>query len=153
VLRLGVIMVLLLAAASVILGLSRSSAHATVEHSCGLTDREFLQIAALNIESVGIYGNDYLHGNAKATELIAVSKEAARAIRATVPYDTSLQTVRGYLPAMFLDYANAVRMREQGKDAGPDMYVAYAIGARAKEVLREAQPALTAAGCDVSDLL
>jgi hypothetical protein len=33
------------------------------------------------------------------------------------------------------------------------MYLAYSIGARVKEVLHEAKPALTAAGCDVSDLL
>jgi hypothetical protein len=33
------------------------------------------------------------------------------------------------------------------------MYRAYLIGARVKEVLREAKPVLTAAGCDVSGLL
>jgi len=153
VLRLGVIALVCLTACVVLLGASRSSAHATVEHSCGLTDREFLQIAALQVESVGLYGDDYLHGTAKAKDLIAVAHEAARAVRETAPFDTSLQTVRSYLPAMFLQYADAVWMREAGKDAAPDMYLAYSIGARVKDVLREARPALTAAGCDVSDLL
>jgi hypothetical protein len=33
------------------------------------------------------------------------------------------------------------------------MYRSYSLGARVNEVLREAQPGLAAAGCDVSDLL
>ena len=152
-LRLGVIVLLLVTAFAVVLGASRSSAHATVEHSCGVTDRQFLQIVAMQVESVGLYGDDYLHGTAKANELIAVAHEAARAVRETAPFDTSLQTVRHYLPAMFLQYADAVRMREAGKDSARDMYLAYSTGARVKDVLREAQPALTAAGCDVSNLL
>jgi hypothetical protein len=153
VLRLGVIALLLLTVFTVLLGASRSSAHATVQHSCGLTDREFLQIAALQVETVGMYGDDYLRGDAKAKELIAVTREAARAVDETAPFDTSLQTARRYLPLMFLQYADAVRKRDAGKDSSPDMYLAYSIGARVKEVLHEAKPALTAAGCDVSDLL
>jgi hypothetical protein len=153
VLRLGVIAVVLLTASAVLLAVSHSSAQATVEHSCGLTDREFLQIAEIQVEAVGVYGDDYLHGDAKAKELISVSREAARAVRATVPYDTSLQTARNYLPIMFLHYADAVQMRESGKNAAPDMYLAYQVGARVKQVLAQAEPALTAAGCDVSDLL
>ena len=152
-LRLGIIVLLLVTAFAVLLGASRSSARATVVHSCGLTDRQFLQIAALQVEAVGLYGNDYLHGDAAAKELIAVSREAARAVRQTAPYDTSLQTVQRYLPAMFLQYADAVGMREAGKDAGPAMYRAYLIGARVKEVLREAEPELAAAGCAIPDLL
>jgi hypothetical protein len=153
VLRLGLIALLLLTVFTVLLGASRSSAHATVQHSCGLTDREFLQIAALQVETVGMYGDDYLRGDAKAKELIAVTREAARAVDETAPFDTSLQTARRYLPLMFLQYADAVRKRDAGKDSSPDMYLAYSIGARVKEVLHEAKPALTAAGCDVSDLL
>lgn len=134
-------------------GLSRTPASATVEHSCGLTDREFLQIVTFQLQSVGMYGNDYLHGEAKAKELIAASNEAARAVRHAGPFDTSLQTAQNYLPGMFLHYAHAVRMREAGKNSSPDMYRAYAIGARVKAVLAEARPALKAAGCDVTDLL
>ena len=152
-LRLGIIVLLLVTAFAVLLGASRSSAEATVEHSCGLTDRQFLQIAAFQVEAVGLYGDDYLHGIAKAKEVIAVSNEAARAVDETAPFDTSRQTVRRYMPAMFLQYADAVQMREAGKDAGPHMYRAYLIGARVKEVLREAQPQLAAAGCDIPDLL
>jgi hypothetical protein len=153
VLRLAVLALVLVTASAVLLTVSHSSAQARVEHSCGLTDREFLQIAQIQIEAVGVYGDDYLRGEAKAKELISVSREAARAVRATVPYDTSLQTARNYLPIMFLHYADAVRMREEGKNAAPDMYLAYQVGARVKQVLTDAEPALNAAGCDVSPLL
>ena len=47
---------------------------------------------------------------------------------------------------MFLDYANAVKARAAGKNAGRQMYLAYMIGARVQQILREAQPALAAAG-------
>jgi hypothetical protein len=153
VLRLGIIVLLLATAFAVLLGASRSSARATVEHSCGVTDRQFLQIAAFQVETVGLYGTDYLHGDAEAKELIAVAHEGARAVRETAPFDTSLQTVRRYMPGMFLQYAEAVRMREAGKDPGPHMYHAYLIGARVKEVLREAKPQLAAAGCTIPDVL
>jgi hypothetical protein len=153
VLRLGVIAVLLLTVLIVLVGAGRSSARPIVEHSCGLTDREFLQITSFQVETVGVSGDEYLHGTTKAKELIEVAREAARAVRETAPFDTSLQTARRYLPAMFLQYAEAVRMREAGKDSAPAMYRAYSIGARAKDVLREARPQLTAAGCDVSPLL
>ena len=146
-------MFLLVTVFTVLLGASHSSAHATVEHSCGVTDRQFLQIAALQVESVGMYGNDYLLGTADARDVIAAAREAARAVRAAVPFDTSLQTAQSYLPAMFLHYADAVRMRDEGKNASPDMYRAYLIGARVKAILREAKPALAAEGCDVSNLL
>ena len=51
------------------------------------------------------------------------------------------------------DYADAVRARSRGEDAGRAMYLAYQIGARIRDTLREAQPDLAAAGCDISDLL
>jgi hypothetical protein len=153
VLRLGIILFLLATAGAVVLGASRSSAHATIVHSCAATDRQFLQIAQFQVEAVGLYANDYLHGDAKAKDLIEVANTAAGAVRETSPFDPSLQTVRRYLPAMFLQYADAVRMREAGKDAGPHMYRAYLIGARVKGVLHDAQPQLAAVGCDVSNLL
>jgi len=40
-----------------------------------------------------------------------------------------------------------------GKDAAPAMYRSQLLGARVDEVLKEAEPGLAAAGCDVADLL
>jgi phage tail protein X len=53
---------------------------------------------------------------------------------------------------MFLEYGRAVRARAAGKNANRAMYRSYSIGAQVAEVLREAQPGLAAAGCDVRDL-
>jgi hypothetical protein len=153
VLRLGVITVLLLTVLTVLIGASQSSAQPKVEHSCGLTDREFLQIASFQVETVGTYGDDYRHGNARAKEVIAAAREAARAVHETAPFDTSLQTAKHYLPVMFLQYADAVEMQDAGKDAGPAMFRSYSIAARVHFVLTGAQAVLKAAGCDVTGLL
>jgi hypothetical protein len=153
VLRLGLIGVLLLTVLVVLIGASQSSAQPKVEHSCGLTDREFLQIASLQVETVSSFGDDYRHGNAKAKEVIAAAREAARAVHETAPFDTSLQTAKHYLPVMFLQYADAVRMQAAGRDAGPAMFRSYSIAARVHFVLTAAQPVLKAAGCDVTGLL
>jgi hypothetical protein len=54
---------------------------------------------------------------------------------------------------MFLEYSRAVKARADGKNASPAMYRSYSISTHVNEVLREAQPGLTAAGCDVTGLL
>ncbi|HVC86922.1 MAG TPA: hypothetical protein VNC40_05785 [Gaiellaceae bacterium] len=130
-----------------------SGASASPQHSCGLTDRQFITNYQVQLEAVGMYGTDYLQGDAKAQDVINVAQDAARSVRSSAPFDSSLQLVRRYAPAMFLDYANAVSQRAAGKNAGREMYLAYMIGARVRQVLRDAQPALAAAGCDVSGML
>jgi hypothetical protein len=153
VLRFGVIAVVLVAGAVFLAVQGRASARTTVVHSCGLTDRQFISNYAIELESVGMYGDDYVHGSAEAGDVIAAAQEAARTVRSSAPFDSSLQTVKRYAPVMFLEYADAVRAREDGRAARREMVLAFSIGARVQEVLREAQPALAAAGCDVTDLL
>lgn len=131
----------------------RSSAPAPVEHTCGLTDRQFLENYRVQMAQVGMYGDDYLAGTAKAQDLIAAAREAARVVRTSAPFDPSLMIVRHYAPAMFLEYSRAVKARAAGKNASPAMYRSYSISTQVKEVLRAAQPGLAAAGCDVADLL
>jgi hypothetical protein len=152
VLRFGVLAVVLVAGA-VFMAVQGHASARTVVHSCGLTDRQFISNYAVELESVGMYGNDYVHGSANADDLIAAAREAARSVRSSAPFDPSLQTIKRFGPVMFLDYANAVQAREDGKPARREMVLAFTIGERVQTVLREAQPALTAAGCDVSDLL
>jgi hypothetical protein len=153
VLRFGVIAVVLVAGTAFLAVQGHPSARATVVHTCGLTDRQFISNYAVELESVGMYGNDYVHGSANADDLIDAAREAARAVRSSAPFDPSLQTVKRFGPVMFLDYADAVQAREDGKPARREMVLAFTIGERVQAVLREAQPALAAAGCDVSDLL
>jgi hypothetical protein len=152
-LRLGIIAVLLLCASVYLGAQGRQTASASVQHSCGLTDRQFLENYAVQLESVGMYGNDYLDGNAKASDLISAAQDAARIVRSSAPFDPSLQLVRKYAPAMFLQYAAAAQAREDKGTGAREMYLAYSIGARVQDVFREAQPELAALGCDVSDLL
>src|SRR3954452_9374120 len=131
----------------------RSSQPAEVRHSCGVTDRQFLANYQVQLAAVGMYGDDYLHGSAKPQDVIGAAKEAARAMRSSAPFDPSLLTVRRYAPAMFLEFGRAVQARAAGKDAAPAMYRSQLRGARVDEVLKEAEPGLAAAGCDVADLL
>lgn len=118
-----------------------------------MTDRQFLSNYQVQMASVGMYGDDYLAGAVDAREVIVAAKEAARVVRTSAPFDPSLMVVRHYAPAMFLEFGRAVKARAAGKNAGPAMYRSYSISTHVREVLREAQPGLAAAGCDVSDLL
>ena len=143
---------MLVSVGAVLASAGRSSAPAPIQHSCGLTDRQFLSNYQVQLASVGMSGSDYLAGSAKAQEVIAAAREAARVVRTSAPFDPSLLIVRQYAPAMFLEYGRAVRARAAGKNASPAMYRSYTISTHVTEVLREAQPGLTAAGCDVTGL-
>jgi len=152
-LRLGVLVLMLVSAGAVLASAGRSSAPAQVEHTCGLTDRQFIVNYQVQLAAVGMYGNDYLAGSAKAQEVIGAAREAARVVRTSAPFDPSLLIVRNFAPAMFLEFARAVKARADGKNAGPAMYRSYSIGAHVSDVLRSARAGLAAAGCDVADLL
>lgn len=153
-LRLGVaVLFLLVCTGAVLASAGQSSAPAPIKHSCGLTDRQFLSNYELQLNAVGMYGDDYLKGWANAQEVIGVAREAARVVRSSAPFDPSLLAVRRYAPAMFLEFGRAVKARAAGKNANPAMYRSYSLGAHVREVLKEAQPGLAAAGCDLGDLL
>jgi hypothetical protein len=151
-LRLVVAVVLLVSVGAVLASAGRSSAPARIQHTCGLTDRQFLSNYQVQLAAVGMYGDDYLHGSAKAQEVIEAAREAARVVRTSAPLDPSLLVVRQYAPAMFVEYSRAVKARAAGNNAAPAMYRSYSISAHVNEVLQEAQPGLAAAGCDVTDL-
>ena len=152
-LRLGVAVLMLVTIGAVLASTGRSSAPAAVQHTCGLTDRQFLSNYQVQLASVGMYGNDYLAGGADAKDVIGAAKEAARVVRTSAPFDPSLMIVRHYAPAMFLEFGRAVKARAAGKNASPAMYRSYSISTHVTEVLRDAQPGLAAIGCDISDLL
>jgi hypothetical protein len=152
-LRLAIAVLVLVSIGAVLASTGRSAPPTAVQHTCGLTDQQFISNYRVQLFGVGMYGDDYLTGAAKADDVIAAAREAARVIRTSAPVDPSLLVVRQYAPSMFLEYGRAVKARAAGKDARPSMYRSYRIGARVNDVLREAQTGLAAAGCDVSDLL
>jgi hypothetical protein len=143
---------MLVSVGAVLASAGRSSAPAAIQHTCGLTDRQFLSNYQVQLASVLMSGDDYLAGSAKAQEVIGAAREAARVVRTSAPFDPSLLIVRRYAPAMFLEYARAVKARSAGKNASPAMYRSYTISTHVAEVLRAAQPGLAAAGCDVTGL-
>jgi len=151
-LRLVVAVLLLVSVGAILASSGRSSAPAPIQHVCGLTDRQFLSNYQVQLAAVGMYGDDYLNGQAKAQEVIEAAREAARVVRTSAPQDPSLLVVRHYAPAMFLEYGRAVKARAANKNAAPAMYRSYSISSHVNEILREAQPGLAAAGCNVSDL-
>jgi hypothetical protein len=151
-LRLAVAVFMLVSVGAVLASSGRSSAPARVQHSCGLTDRQFLSNYQVELAAVGMYGDDYLAGSAKPQDVIGAAREAARVVATSAPFDPSLLVVRRYAPAMFLEYGRAVRARAAGKNAGPAMYRSYSLSAHVGDVLRDAQPGLAAAGCDVTGL-
>ncbi len=53
---------------------------------------------------------------------------------------------------MFLEFGRAVRARAAGRNAAPAMYRSYSIRTHVDEILRAAQPGLSAEGCDVTSL-
>src|SRR5205814_6653789 len=111
-LRLGVVVLLLLVTCgAVYASAGRSSQPAPVQPTCGLTDRQFLVNYEVQLTAVGMYGDDYLDGSAKAQEVIAAAREAARVVRTSAPYDPALLTVRHFAPAMFLEFGRAVKAR------------------------------------------
>jgi hypothetical protein len=152
-LRLVVAVFLLVSIGAILASAGRSSAPARIQHTCGLTDRQFISNYQVQLTAVGMYGDDYLRGSAKAQEVIDTAREAARVVRTSAPQDPSLMVVRQYAPAMFLEFGRAVKARASDRNAAPAMYRSYSIGAHVDEILRDAQPGLAAIGCDVTDLL
>src|SRR4051794_38401074 len=136
-LRLGVAVLMLVSVGAVLASAGRSSAPAPVQHTCGLTDRQFLANYQVQLASVGMYGDDYLQGSTKAQDVIDAAREAARVVRTSAPLDPSLLVVRRYAPAMFLEFGRAVRARAAGRNAAPAMYRSYSISTHVNDVLRE----------------
>lgn len=151
--RLGVLALVLVATLGIVALRAHATRPTTIRHSCGLTDRQFLTNYQLQLETIGMDGDSYLQGELRGDDLIAASREAARVVRSWAPTDPTLQLARRLAPAMFGEYAEAVQAREEHRSASRHMYLAYSIGARVEDVLREAQPELEAAGCDVGDLV
>lgn len=126
---------------------------AVVRHTCSATDRQFIARAQLNMAALGSLSQDYLHGDAKADDVIEQTEAAITGILNTNPSDPSLSKTRAILRAMFLEYGRAIRADKQQRDPGKYIYRAYGLANFAHDILAQAQPALAKRGCDVSPLL
>jgi hypothetical protein len=156
VIRTGLIAAVLLTGSVVFLAAGRA-AHAAdgdrVHHVCSATDRQFIDVARMNLAAVRLSGNDFFHGAGSAADVVAATKDAGVALGGTSPADASLASARRYFRSMFTEYGRGVKVKERGGDASDHMYRAYSLGAYAGRVLWNARPQLRALGCDVSELL
>jgi hypothetical protein len=129
--------------------------HAQTAHTCSATDRQFIDTAQLNMAALGSIAEDYLHGDAKASEVLQTDQDSLRAIEGTGPSDPSLSKTRAILAAMFTEYGKAIHADadKQHKNAGRYVYRAYGLANFAHDVLAQARGPLEQRGCDVSPLL
>jgi hypothetical protein len=122
-------------------------------HTCSLTDKQFIQVAQLNMASLGSWSQDYVDGEAQAGEVVAEAHRAQARVGAMTPSDPALVQTRALMQAMFGQYARAIAAKEHHKDAGKYIFRAYGLANFAHDVLVQAQPALLSHGCDIRPLL
>ncbi len=122
-------------------------------HTCSATDRQFLRVAASNLETVQLMGQSYVSGEGTASDVVVAARNAALGVDRTAPRDFALKRARVFVHGMFTEYGRAIRAREQGKDAAAHMYRSYSLANYAHAVLEDARPGLAKAGCTVSNLL
>jgi hypothetical protein len=124
-----------------------------ISHTCSVTDRQFIETARTNVTALGLWGDEYLNGDARPGEVIAQAKRAAAIVRGTEPSDPSLGETRGLMVGMFTEYGKAIRAQAHHANAGPHMYRAYGLANFAHTVLESAAGDLKSKGCDVEALL
>lgn len=122
-------------------------------HTCSATDRDFIQTAELNMTSLNVWAEDYLHGSVKPSVVVKQARNAAKMVNGTTPSDPSLEKTKYLMNAMFNEYATAVLVKSKHQDPGRHIFRAYGLANFAHDVLTEAEPALTQRGCDVGPLL
>ena len=122
-------------------------------HTCSATDRQFIDVAQLNMTSLGAWSEDYMSGDADGADVVAEAHRAQKRVGATSPSDPSLTQTRALMLAMFGEYARAIQAKEREKESGQFIFRAYGLANFAHDVLVQAKPALLARGCNVASLL
>jgi hypothetical protein len=122
-------------------------------HTCSATDRQFIDVAQLNMTSLGAWSEDYVNGDADGADVVAEAHRAEKRVGATAPSDPSLKQTRGLMLAMFGEYGRAIQAKEHHKESGNYIFRAYGLANYAHDVLVKAKPALLARGCNVEPLL
>ena len=126
---------------------------AQIVHTCSPTDRQFIDVAQLNMASLSSASEDFLHGQQKADSVIETATTSLQNVNGTHPEDPSLVKARTILNAMFMEYAKAIRADSKHKDPGVYIYRAYGLANFAHDVLAQAKGPLKQRGCDVTPLL
>jgi hypothetical protein len=123
-----------------------------IGHTCGAQDRRFIEAASIDVTALGALPADYQTIQV-AAELAQDAFDAAKRVAHAEPRDPSLHTAQKYLDAMFREYAHAMTLQSEGKDATERMFRAQLLATSARGVLAEARPELLKRGCNVGPLL
>ena len=126
---------------------------AAAAHTCSATDRDFISTAQLNMTSLNMWAEEYLHGSVKPQVVVRQARNAAKIVDNTNPSDPSLEKTKYLMHGMFNEYATAIHVKSKNRNPGRHIYRAYGLANFAHDVLAEAQPALIAQGCDIAPLL
>ena len=132
---------------------SRAKPRGPISHNCAVTDRAFIETAKTNMAAISLWGQEYLDGDAGASDVAGQAERAAKIVGATSPTDPSLTQTRHLLVAMFTEYAKAMQLQAKHRDAGQHMFHAYGLANFAHDVLAQAEQPLAKRGCDVAPLL
>ena len=132
---------------------SNGRARPNLRHTCSSTDRQFIDTAQTNMTALGLWAEQYEHGEAEAEDVVGQARSAAKIVRGMGPTDSSLRQTQRLLIGMLSEYARAVQIQDHHGNAGPHMYRAYGLANYAHTVLARSRAPLSKLGCDVAPLL
>jgi hypothetical protein len=148
-----------LVCASVVLGLSflmgsgQASTRAAAKDTCSAADKQFLTTVSSNMTQLGYWSDSLTSGDATPALVIKQARAESNQVAASTPTDPSLLTSRSLLRKMFLEYAAAVRAKALGNSPGNHVRNAYTLANGIHELLLQAEPGMTAQGCNLAPLL
>ena len=112
-----------------------------------------MNTVSTNMQQLEYWARELGSGSASPIEVIKQARAESLQVESTRPTDPSLRATRSLIGKMFLEYALAVRAQALGGNAGKHMGIAYELANYVHQVLVDAQPDLSAKGCDLAPLL
>jgi len=79
-------------------------------HSCGATDKRFIQTASANMTALGLWAEGYRSDDLDAAHVAEQARDAAKRIGYVRLRDPSLRLAQRYLDSMFQEYGQAVSL-------------------------------------------
>jgi hypothetical protein len=138
---------------AVLAGSGRAASKPAAAHTCSAPDKQFLSTVQSNMTQLGYWSDSLNTGDASPGVVIKQARAEAEQVTATEPTDMSMVTARSLLRKMFLEYADAVRAKARGASPGAHVRNAYTLANGVHELLVQAQPGMTAKGCNLAPLL
>jgi hypothetical protein len=148
-----------LVCASVVLGISflmgsgRAASKPTAADTCSAADKQFLSTVSSNMTQLQYWSDSLQSGDATASVVVKQAHSEALQIWAAQPTDPYLVTSRSLLRKMFDEYGLAVKAKALGTSPGVHVRTVYSLANDVHELLVQAQPGMTAKGCNLTPLL